>query len=126
MGYSAQAKGYIDFLTTEENWAEVNEDVKTILEEVFYDVYISRAHPLSVEISDDSIYYEDDVKKALVELNKEYKISAGEIEFVGEDNEMWHFIYKNDNWYEENGYVSYNGSPSYLVTAPWENQTNLL
>lgn len=118
MSYMASSSGYIDILTTEENFSEISIDVKIILEEAFTRVSVSKSRPLSIDVDDWSNYHEDDVKFALTEINEKYHITSGEIEFSGEDNSFWRFIYKNGDWYEENGWVTYEGSPSHLIAAP--------
>lgn len=53
-------------------------------------------------------YYEDDVHATLQKIaDMKLPIGQGRIEYVGEDNSMWRFIYRNGAWKKENGHVEY-------------------
>lgn len=56
-------------------------------------------------------YHEDDVIDFLHEISG--LISKGVVEYVGEDDCFWRFVFDPDtvNWKEEDGYVTY-GKPS--------------
>lgn len=58
-----------------------------------------------ISIWGDEEYYDDDVRRFLnaIALYTE----SGEIEYNGEDNTLWRFAFRDGEWYEDNGYVSY-------------------
>lgn len=62
---------------------------------------------LTINISNDDKYYEDEVDDfldSIIEFIKE-----GEIEYTGEDSCRWKFVFdtKTSRWYERNGRVIY-------------------
>ena len=69
-------------------------ELGTIKDENFYIIY-----------GGDEKYHEDDIKEMLRSFAPYVEI--GEIEFVGEDDSLWRFIFKDGKWYEENGLVIY-------------------
>ena len=52
------------------------------------------------------VKYRDDQIKEFLEILKPYT-SAGEIDFVGEDNTLWRYWFEDGVWYEEDGYIRY-------------------
>lgn len=60
-----------------------------------------------VDIWDNEKYYGDEVKTVLNEVAEMAEIEEGSIEYVGEDDSLWRFIYRDGKWHEENGHVEY-------------------
>lgn len=58
-----------------------------------------------ITIWGDEKYYDDDVRTFLNAIAPYTK--SGEIEYNGEDNTLWRFAFRDGEWYEDNGYVSY-------------------
>lgn len=54
-------------------------------------------------------YYEDTVYEFL-DLIKPYTL-RGSIEYKGEDDAMWRFVYKDDGWEEQSGRIMYEDEP---------------
>ena len=57
-------------------------------------------------------YNGDDLDEVLEEIAKTAEsigspIKEGEINFVGEDENLWRFIYRDGSWHEENGQTEY-------------------
>lgn len=98
MGYCASWSGYITFTQSpdEETVLELNDKLNI-------NDYDEETKCLSV--CDDNKYYDDIIKSAL-ELAKPIT-KCGEIEFTGEDEDHWRFIFKDGDWVEEHGNIYY-------------------
>lgn len=111
MGYYATGSGYILFTS-----ALPDEDYKTvrdILSETFvYDGFQARRETSTskpqtiIYLEVDGKYYQDGVKDTLGKMIP-FGIKDGEICYVGEDQSMWRFIFRDTKWVEENGYIEY-------------------
>ena len=60
-----------------------------------------------VDIWDSEKYYGDEVETVLNEVAEMAEIEEGSIEYVGEDDSLWRFIYRDGKWHEESGHVEY-------------------
>ena len=96
MGYSAYYDGGINFKSYPPQ--EIVNEGKELFENFDIDGCF-------ISFGGDGKYYEDSVYEYLEKLNP-YTLS-GEIEFRGEDNSLWRFVFKDDEWVEESGSVIY-------------------
>ena len=116
MSYYATGSGTIDFkeILTE----EAKEKVKKILKETFGEAaevgtyspcfFEKRTEKYSAaSLWTDSKYYDYEVSEALDEISKIAEIAEGEIDYRGEDDTYWRFIWQDGEWREENGEVTY-------------------
>ena len=58
-----------------------------------------------MSVGDYSKYYEDDTYEVLDKIAP--LVESGEIEYSGEDESHWRFIFKDGTWNEEYGYIHY-------------------
>lgn len=63
---------------------------------------------IDFDLSASGNYHEDNVREFLKMVAP--FTEEGEIEYAGEQNDCWRFHYRNEAWYEDNGYVSYKES----------------
>lgn len=108
MGYEAHGGGTIMF--AKQLSSREREKLAQILEDCFeYDIYEDkyRDKKTVADIWDSEKYYGDVVEETLETVSKRFKVEQGEIEYVGEDDSLWRFIYQNGEWKEQNGYVVY-------------------
>lgn len=111
MGYYADGNGCITFKRklSENDISRIEE----ILNEAFEDVSVWERQDTGryeADISDyGGKYYEDSVINALASLAEEFELKSGEIEYVGEDQSLWRFIWrqKTNTWEEQTGHVVY-------------------
>lgn len=116
MSYYATGNGTIDFkeILTE----EAKEKVKKILQETFGEAvevgtytpsfFKKRTENYSyASIWTDSKYYDYEVSEALDEISKVAEIAEGEIDYRGEDDTYWRYIWKDGGWCEEYGKIVY-------------------
>lgn len=111
MGYYANGSGNILFTS-----ALSDEDYKTvgdILSETFeYDGFQARRETsvskpqTTIDFWVDGKYYQSSVEDTLNKMIP-FGIKDGEICYVGEDQSMWRFIFRDTKWVEENGYIEY-------------------
>ena len=64
-------------------------------------------------ITDTGKYHEP--YKFLNRISNNYEVIEGDIDYVGEDGELWRHIYKDGNWYEQEGYVAYNTEKEWAI-----------
>lgn len=114
MGYYADGSGYIDIVANEDNWTEIALDVKLMLDDAGFGVFVPKLLPLSIDFDCSGNYHEDDVIGVLNDISNKYEISSGELEFTGEDNIHWRFIYDDGVWIEEDGDVVYRHGKEHL------------
>ena len=105
MGYYADGSGLIKYKKPL-NGHEISEVYKK-LGDVFETDYDANESRTVFYISSSGKYYEEDVIDTLRSVAEIAKIDEGEIEYVGEDYGMWRFIYKDDEWEEQEGRVVY-------------------
>ena len=61
-------------------------------------------------ITYDSSYgygFDDDIQSALNSISEIAEVRSGNMEFVGEDDTHWRFIYKDGKWRKERGEIVY-------------------
>lgn len=112
MGYYANGSGIIDFVGVLTN--ELYESVIEILSENFnvggvreYRNFNREPHT-TIDIWTDDKYFEDGVISALHRVASLAPLSEHSIvQYVGEDNTFWRFVFKDGKWYEQNGRVVY-------------------
>lgn len=109
MGYYATGNGSITFnRVLNEN--EVQFLADRLANEGFeYDDYTIDAPKgsSSFNVYMNAKYHDDDVKWLLETIKNIAPIADGCIEFVGEDDSNWRFVFKNGEWLEQNGQVVY-------------------
>lgn len=98
MGYYASYSGS---LKLKEN---IDQDDKNELYDAFEDLEYDEKTKLLC-ISGHSKYYEDEIETALNYIKN--NVEEGSIEFTGEDDCHWRFIFKNGSFTEESGYLMY-------------------
>lgn len=112
MGYYANGKGNVTFkeVLSEEKYNKAKE----ILSEAFecdgvreFQMTNTTEPATYFDLWNFEKYYGDEVERALRDVAKLGEIADGEIDYVGEDDSLWRFIYRNGSWYEENGSVVY-------------------
>ena len=104
MGYYADGNGYIEF--KEALSEELFRKVMEVLGEAF-ECDRAIGDTQSVCFWNCEKYYADEVETALLAAADLAPIKEGEIEYIGEDRTIWHFIFKDGGWVEENGYAVY-------------------
>lgn len=98
MGYYASYDGYIRFKN--------NPDKETM--DCLYntlDCYSCKNDSLEVTFSGDEKYYENEIYEVLDKIKP--FVEEGKLEYHGEDEYYWRFIFKDNDWVEENGEVYY-------------------
>ena len=113
MGYYANGSGSIMFkeVLPEETYKEVEEELRKALEadgERKFRMTSTSKEQSYIDIWDNEKYYGEEVEMALNNVAKMGDIEKGCIEYVGEDDCLWRFIYRDGEWVEENGHVEYN------------------
>ena len=108
MGYQARGGGEIYF----DKEKVTPEQIKAILDQNDCGCYIDKIdyedeseNEFYVEF-DWSHHYRDDLWYDFLELMNGL-LECGNIEFIGEDDSLWRFNYRNGKWYEDNGRVEY-------------------
>lgn len=107
MGYTAEWGGHVVF-----NKAP-SEEILSKIKYVFNDIYRSEEKIISVGGYDK--YHEEDVYELLDGIAKDTE--SGEIEYSGEDNSYWRFIFKDGKWIEESGWIYYESELPKINTA---------
>jgi len=100
MGYYASGSGYIEFRQdiTDEDF----EEISSVLNNSPIKNYFDRN---CADVNQDGNYFEEDWEELLEELTPFAK--SGEINFCGEDDCFWRFIFRNGKFVDENGSVIY-------------------
>lgn len=122
MGYYANGSGSIEFsrTLTEKEIDLVYDVLSAALECEAYTMHcITR-----FDIWGNEKYYGDTVMDALSGAARVAPIHEGEIDYVGEDGELWRLIYRDGNWIEESGRVVYESEPAYHDFTPKAPQTD--
>lgn len=103
MGYYANGGGSIELLPGTDRNAieEIMNDCWSL--EYGFDAFNGDEFSLDVWCPDK--YRSDDIEDTLMRLSKYTK--DGEISFIGEDNYIWRFFFKDGNFHEESGSVIY-------------------
>ena len=96
MGYYADYAGYVKFKETPDD------NVLNILK---YNIECWKENDLEYSIGGNDKYYEDAICEMLEAVTP--FCEKGEIEYRGEDGSLWRFIFKNNEWIEEAGFVKY-------------------
>lgn len=120
MGYYANGRGSITYKK------EMNEADEETLRDMFFDVFEGSVEHVwcgnhrktAVFFYADEKYYEDEVRDILEKAAEFGEIEDGEIEYIGEDDSMWHFVYVNGHWEEEGGHVVYEDSCRKIAMFP--------
>ena len=119
VGYYATGGGYVSFSSDISD--ELFKAYGDVLDEVF-DCVDEMPHGKGFELSYDGKYYGDDVSKVLGIISSASRVTDGEIEFVGEDNCHWRFVWQNGKWEEQNGVVTYEGDSGTPAAPPAQEQ----
>lgn len=106
MGYYANGSGTIAFMRelSDADWSAVENAVKDVIE---YDVDRKNGW---LSLWYDGKYYEEEVIAVLKKIAEAAPIRDANIEFSGEGDCHWRFIYEDGKWWEENGHVVYDGA----------------
>ena len=112
MSYYAHADGTIN-LKRELTDSEIH-DVKEILD--YYDCFVT-GEQITLCRSENN-YDEDYAKNNLVALadyldERENSIDFASIEWNGEDDSIWRFVFEDNEWAEQNGYIEWGDSCSF-------------
>ena len=113
MGYYANGKGGITFKGT------VSEDEFSNIRDLLSEAFecdgerewkaTSASDPITYfDIWENDKYYGDVVEDTLRKVADIADIMEGSIEYIGEDDSLWRFIYRDGEWIEQNGHVEYN------------------
>ena len=111
MGYCASGHGCITMKYRLP--IEVIDEIENVLREQFeVDTFKSNASDADAKVSFDvwtdyDKYYEDAVWEVLETVAKLTVIESGEIEYYGDDDCHWRFIYKDSKWEEQDGHIVY-------------------
>ena len=121
MSYQARGEGYILFSNKVEQktfWGFLT-GLTAHFEQLSGETSIREAgHPnygcacIDVNCGPDQNYHGDDLAAVLKEIAKTAEsigspIKEGEIDFVGEDDNIWRLVYRDGCWHEENGRTEY-------------------
>lgn len=68
-----------------------------------YGAWVSRVELSSIE----SLYRREDIEQVLCKISEMAPIKYGDIEYEGNDKELWRFIYRNGKWVYQKGRVIY-------------------
>lgn len=98
MGYYASYNGYIRFKNIPDK--EIMDCLYNTL-----DCYSDKKDLLEVTVDGNDKYHEDEIYEVLNKIKPFVK--EGELEYHGEDDYHWRFIFKDNDWVEENGEVYY-------------------
>ena len=101
MSYYANYSGNIKFSNIVPK--ELIKEADEIFENFYYD-----ENDGSADFGGNDRYSEDDMYRYFEKITP-YTLS-GEIEYVGEDNSIWRFIFKDGEWREESGRIEYGDS----------------
>lgn len=104
MSHLATGNGYIRFNKelSKTEW----DTVYAHLDGPFSDSMSETDDKLWLHHSSDWNYHDEEVEKALFSLIP-FGIKEGAIEFIGEDESLWRYIFRDGKWVEENGHVEY-------------------
>lgn len=105
MGYCASGSGSITF--TE----ELPKDTITAIEKYCdpdfdIDTYTNNNKTI-MDITAYGKYHAEDIDEILKRITRTEKIASGEIEFTGEDDAHWRFIWDGNEWFEQDGRIVY-------------------
>lgn len=99
MGYSANGYGYLETKNTQE--------VLNILSSSNLDLSVNNVDDyLAIDCYLNDNYNEDDVYDFLRKITP-YVLNCDNIEFTGEDDTHWRFVFKGGRFYEQNGHIEY-------------------
>lgn len=105
MGYYAAGGGYVIYEKP------ITDEQAKIVDEQFGEwVWTEECGTTDGRIVDmayDGKYYSDEVETVLDKLAELGPIKEGELEFSGEDNCHWRFLYKDGAWIEQLGHIVY-------------------
>lgn len=123
MGYYADGNGTIQFtreLSAEEKSRlekiveyEWDYDIDSILDSPLKQVCTDRMRTTGISLWTGEKYHDDSVRQALQDIADNFPVAEGEIEYIGEDNCIWRFIYKNGRFVCQNGRVVYDEDDDY-------------
>ena len=117
MSYYANADGAIN-LKRELTDSEID-DVREILD--YYDSFI-KGEQITLYRSQKN-YNEDYAKNNLITLvdylnERENSIDSASIEWNGEDGAIWRFVFEDNEWAEQNGYIEWGDSTQFQSSSP--------
>ena len=98
MGYYARYSGYVIFKE------KPSEELFSQIDCYFEDVYFNE-NELRLDVSGNDKYYSENIEEILNNLEPITK--SGEINYMGEDDCVWRFIFKDNEWRDENGTILY-------------------
>ena len=113
MSYYANADGTIN-LKRELTDSEIY-DVKEILD--YYDCFVADKQQITLCRSENN-YNEDYAKNNLIALadylnERGNSIDSASIDWNGEDDAIWRFVFEDNKWAEQNGYIEWGDSCSF-------------
>lgn len=110
MGYYAYGGGFIEFEK------KLDENVLDKICEVASEVFMvgfsggNKNNCTEIELSHDyDKYYSDEVEDVLNTIAGLASIREASIEFTGEDDCSWKYIYDEDQWFDVPGHIVYDG-----------------
>jgi hypothetical protein len=123
MSYSAKSEGFIDFsdVLNVEDGEALKKDLEDVFEYVFSSYYGvdekgNRKEKTCVYLYSNDEYDWEDCQDAL-EATLKYGVEKGHVEFCGEDDELWRFIFKDNRWIEESGKVVYESEEKHFAVV---------
>lgn len=111
MGYYARGSGSVSFSRALSD--EEIDGAMCVIGAVFddYDTFGNDDEETGLGISFwmDCKYYQDDLEKMLDMLVRDYPVSEGEVDFIGEDDAIWRYVYvaKENAFVEQVGRIVY-------------------
>lgn len=115
MSYYAKGEGFVDFespLSTSQ--VKAIREAVTVLEHDFIEADRPRKSGEDPVYSEMCLwgyenYWEDSVEKDLSTISNIAEVRCGELNYIGEDNACWRFVWKPEQkkWVEQNGRIVY-------------------
>lgn len=102
MGYSAAGNGIIILKNNDIN--SITPEMEELLRNAFSDSEVSPDHGLWLTYKYDK-YDEDTVMLCLEAIA--LVTESGSVEFTGEDDSFWRFVFQNGKWIEQSGEIVY-------------------
>lgn len=109
MGYYANGNGYITFSRrlTDNDVLSVDDILQNSCFD--FDFHHGNKDGSSVDVWCYDKYHDDDVRNAIQNIADKFPVKEGCIEFAGEDDEHWRFLYdaEDNDWLEQTGHIVY-------------------
>ena len=107
MGYYAEFEGGLVFENSLSK--ETQREITRLIDEAMPLNQHDWPTDFSLYFSGSGNYGEDNVKEALIKISETAEIKEGDLEYSGEFDSYWRFIFQDSKWHEQNGNVVYAG-----------------